>query len=151
MGSEAERKHFRHCFQKCASNFRSLWLSIRAMEGFPPVIFFFFLARNTSLQAPRYLLNFSVLVVLRRMFYLDNYLISWENFPLMSSSVAWSRSFFCFQESPVPPCAFWTLLYWGLLLMSLLWFWVPCCSVGGLGDIKHKTSCLFPNASPWKQ
>lgn len=38
MGSEANRKHFRQCFQKCVSNFRSLWLSIRAMEGVPPVI-----------------------------------------------------------------------------------------------------------------
>lgn len=38
MGSEANRKHFRQCFQKCVSNFRSLWLSIRATEGVPPVI-----------------------------------------------------------------------------------------------------------------
>lgn len=35
-GSEANRQHFRQCFQKCISNFRrSLRLSLRDREGFP--------------------------------------------------------------------------------------------------------------------
>jgi len=38
----------------------------------------------------------SGLVVSKWMVYQDNYLISWENFPLVSFSLAWSCSFFCF-------------------------------------------------------
>lgn len=73
------------------------------MERFSTCDFGFFLGRNASLQVLRYLefvsawLTFSGLVVLRWMFYLDNYLISWENFPVMSFSVARSHSFFLFS------------------------------------------------------
>lgn len=153
MGSEANGKHFRRCLQKCVSNFRSLWLSVRAMEGCPPLIFFFFFfsgkeykfaGTEIPLEFISAWLNFSGLVVLRWMFYLDNCLISWENFPPMSFSVASSHSFFCFLflswESPVPPRTLWALLYWGLLLINLLWFWMPQGSLGGLCDIKPRKS-----------